>query len=133
MQNFQQIEHKILAHGKADNHDLESLRRVLYSHGKIDRQMADSLVALFKRVTHRTPAFEQFFYQAIKDHLLADSRIGSEQVVWLRQLVFADGKIADEERKLLQALKGEAKHVCLDFEMLFEECMNEPAEQRTCG
>ena len=32
---------------------------------------ADFLVELHKRVQHLTPAFEHFFYQAIKDHILA--------------------------------------------------------------
>ncbi len=133
MQTLQQIEHRILAHGKVDNHELEALRRLLYAHGKIERPLADNLVELFKRVTHRTPAFEQFFYQAIKDHLLADGRIGSEQTAWLRRLLLADGTIDDEQRKLLHELKGEAKHVCHDFELLFEECLKQPPEQRTCG
>ena len=42
---------------------------------------------------HMTPAFEQFFYQAIKDHILADGRIDAEEAAWLRRMLFADGKI----------------------------------------
>ena len=66
------------------------------------------------------PGFEQFFYQAIKDHILADGRISAEETAWLRQLLFADGKIEDEERKFLHQLKGEAKEVSPEFEKLFE-------------
>ena len=46
---------------------------------------ADFLVELHKRVQHRTPAFEQFFYQAIKDHILAHGRIDAEEAAWLRR------------------------------------------------
>ena len=82
---------------------------------------------------HRTPAFEQFFYQAIKDHILAHGRIDAEEAAWLRQMLFADGKLDDEERKFLHELKGEAKQFSWEFDVLCEESMKQPPEQRTCG
>jgi uncharacterized membrane protein YebE (DUF533 family) len=51
----------------------------------------------------------------------------------LRRMLFADGKIDDEERKLLHELKGEAKEVSREFEALFAESMKQPQEQHTCG
>ena len=133
MSDLRQIEHDILANGRVDGPELEVLRQRLYADGKIDRRGADFLVELHKRVQHLTPAFEHFFYQAIKDHILADGRIDAEEASWLRQMLFADGKIDDEERKFLHELKGEAKQVSREFEVLFEESMKQPPEQRTCG
>jgi uncharacterized tellurite resistance protein B-like protein len=133
MLNLRQIEQDILANGKVDSHELEVLRRELYADGKIDRAEADFLVELHKRVQHLTPAFEQFFYQAIKDHVLADGRIDAEEAAWLRRMLFADGKIDDRERKLLHELKGEAGQVSHEFEALFAESMKQPPEQHTCG
>ena len=133
MLKLRQIEQEIMAKGKVNSPELEVLGQQLYADGKIDRQRADFLVELYKRVQHRTPAFEQFFYKAIKDHILANGRIDAAEAAWLRQMVFTDGKIADEERKFLHELKGEAKNVSQDFEMLFAESMKQPPEQRTCG
>lgn len=133
MQQLQEIEKAILATGKVNGPELEALRTQLYTHGKIDRSQADFLVELHKRVQHRTPAFEQFFYQAIKDHILADGRIDAEEAGWLRRLLYADGKIDDEERRLLHEIKGEAKHLSREFEALFGESMKLPPEQHTCG
>src|SRR5438270_7869433 len=133
MLKLRQIEQDILANGKVDGPELEVLRRQLYGDGKIDRQGADFLVELHKRVQHRTPAFEQFFYQAIKDHILAHGRIDAGETAWLRRMLSADGRIDDEERKFLHELKGEAKHVSREFEALFGESMKQPPEQRTCG
>ena len=65
--------------------------------------------------------------------ILADGGIDAEEAVWLRQMLFADGKISDEERKFLRELKGEATQVGPEFKALFEECMKQPPEQRTCG
>jgi hypothetical protein len=105
----------------------------LYAGGKIDRTKADFLVDLHKRVQHLNPAFERLFYQAIKDHILADGWINPQDAAWLRQMLFADGNIDDEERKFLHELKGEAKKVCREFEGLFAESMKQTQEQHTCG
>jgi hypothetical protein len=133
MLKLRQVEQDILATGKVDRPELVRLRQELYVHGKIERPQADLLVDLHKRVQHMTPAFEHFFYQAIKDHILADGRIDAEEAVWLRQMLFADGSIKDEERKFLHELKGEAKHVSPEFEVLFKVCMKQAPEQHTCG
>ena len=133
MLELQQIERDILAIGKVEGQELDMLRRRVYAEDKINRPEADFLVELHKRVQHLTPAFEQFFYQAIKDHILADGRIDAEETAWLRRMLFADGKIDDEERKFLHELKGEARQVSNEFEALFNECIKQPPEQRTCG
>jgi hypothetical protein len=133
MLDLRQIEHDILAKGRVNGPELEVLRRQLYDSGTIGRQEADFLVELHKRVQHLTPAFEQFFYQAIKAHILAHGRINAEETAWLRRMLFADGKIDDEERKFLHELKGEAEQVSQEFEVLFKESMKQPPEQRTCG
>jgi len=128
-----QIEQDILAIGKVEGQELEVLRKRVYAGRKIDRQTADFLVDLHKRVQHRTPAFEKFFYQAIKDHILAHGRISKEESTWLRRMLFVDGKIDDEGRQFLHELEGEAKDVSYEFEALFNESKKEPTEQRTCG
>jgi len=133
MVELRQIEHDILANGRVDGPELEVLRRQLYANGNVDRRGADFLVELHKRVQHVTPAFEQFFYQAIKDHILAHGRIDAEEAAWLRRMLFANGKITDEERKFLHELKGEADQVSREFEVLFGESMKQPPEQHTCG
>lgn len=133
MLKLRQIEKEILATGKIDGRELETLRRQLYADGKIDRSKADCLVELHKRVQHLAPAFEQFFYQAIKDHMLADGWIDAADAAWLRRMLYANGKIHDEERKLLHELKSEAKKVSREFEGLFAERMTQPPEQSICG
>src|SRR5262245_20508064 len=133
MPELRKIEQDILASGKIDSPELEVLRRRLYAGGKIDRRGADFLVELHKLVQHLNPGFEQFFYRAVKDHLLADGRIDAEEAAWLRRVLLADGKIDDEGRKLLHELKGEAGRVSPEFEALFMESMKQPPEQRTCG
>ena len=133
MLSLREIEERVLANGRVEGHELATLRTLLYADGKIDRKKADFLVELHKRAQQRTRGFEQFFYQAIKDHILADGRIGAGETAWLRQMLLADGKIDDEERKFLHELKGEAKEIGPEFEALFRESMKQPPEQHTSG
>lgn len=133
MQNLRKLGQDILANGRVESQEIDLLHRELYVNGKIDRTGADFLVELYKRVQRKTPAFEQFYYQAIKHHILSDGRIEAEEAAWLRQLLFADGKIDDHERKLLHELKGEAKDTDPEFETLFKECMKQPQQQHTSG
>src|SRR5438552_19081274 len=96
MTKLRQIEHDILSTGKVDTPELELLRQELHAHGKIERPEADFLVELHKRVQHLTPAFDQFLYQAIKEHILAHGRIDAEEAVWLRRMLFPAGERDDE-------------------------------------
>ena len=114
---------EILANGKVDTAELETLRRELYADGKVDRREADWLVELHKRIQRRGPGWEDFFYQAIKDHLLADHKIDAQETAWLRQMILEDGLVDTREKKLLNELKGEAQQTSPEFEALYAECM----------
>jgi hypothetical protein len=133
MHELLRIKQDILARGKVDSDHLESLKLALYSGGKVSRPAADYLVELHKRVQHPNPGFEHLFYKVIKDHVLVNGKIDAEEVGWLRRMLFADGKIKDEERKFLHELKGEAKVSSPAFDELFTESMKEPQEQHTSG
>jgi len=53
---------KVLADGKIDGPEIESLTNLLYADGEIDREEAEFLVELHKRVERVSPKFEKFFY-----------------------------------------------------------------------
>jgi hypothetical protein len=133
MVSLREIEERVIANGRVDGHELSLLHNLLDADGKIDRKEADFLVVLHKRVRYRTQGFEQFFYNTIKKHILADGRIGAEETEWLRQMLFHDGKIEDEERKFLHELKGEAKQIGPEFWALYAESLKQPPEQHTSG
>jgi hypothetical protein len=100
MLNLRDIEESILATGKLDGRELEMLRQQLYADGKIDRRKADFLVELHKRVQHINPAFEQFFYQAIKYHVLSNGRI-NQSSAWKLLMGGASGWIIDWRNEML--------------------------------
>jgi len=132
LQQRQLIE-TIAANGKVDSDELVALRSAFPVDGRTTRDEADLLVELFKRVERRSPAFEQFFYQAVKGHVLTDGKIDAEEAAWLRRLLWADGVIDDRERKFLHDLRGEAKEVSPEFQALFDACLKSSPEARTAG
>ena len=99
----------------------QHLRRELYADGKIDRREADWLVELHKRVQRVSPGFEDFFYRAIKDHILADGTIDAEEAAWLRQMLSDGDKTGDRRKRFLHQLKGEARQVSPEFQALYDE------------
>ncbi len=133
MQELKRIETDIMAKGKVDSDHLTALHAVLYADKKIDRAEADFVVALHKKVQHPNPAFERLVYSAVKSHVLSDGTIDAEEAAWLRQMIFADGVVSDQERKFLNELKGEAKGVCPEFEALFKAAMEMPENAHTSG
>jgi len=114
---------KVLADGKIDGPEIESLTNLLYADGEIDRGEAEFLVELHKRVERVSPKFEKFFYQAIKDHVLTDGAINAAEVAWLRRIIFADETVEEREKKLIRELRGEARHICPEFEALYQDCV----------
>lgn len=123
MPQYRALMEKILSDGKVEGKEVAELRQMLYADGKIDRREAEFLIELHKRVERVSPAFEKFFYQAIKSHVLLDGVIDAEEAGWLRRMILADGRVDEREKKLLRELKGEAKTVSPEFQALFVECL----------
>ena len=120
---FRTLGMKILANGKIEGHEVESLRELISADGKIDREEAEFLIHLYRRTDQIAPAFEKFFFKVIKQHLLADGTIDSERAAWLRRLILVDGKVSERELKLLREIRGEAKDISVEGHALIEECL----------
>ena len=61
--------------------------------------------------------------EAIRTTILADGSISAAEVGWLRAYILADGKVDEDEKKLLRELKLLADQTCPEFLALFNECM----------
>lgn len=133
MTSLRDIEERVVANGRIEGHEIRLLRELLYADGKIDRDEADFLVGVHKRVVNRSHQFQQFFYDTIKKHILEDGRITAEETEWIRQMIEHDERLEDEERKFLHQLKGEAERVSPEFEALYQECMKRSPERHTAG
>src|SRR5437764_7587250 len=109
--DLRRLEQELLANGKIEGSELEVLRQHLGADRRISRDEAEFLIELHKRVQRVTPAFEKYFYQAIKRHVLDDGVIKPGEVTWLRTAVLGNGRTGDLSRKMLHELRGEAREV----------------------
>jgi uncharacterized tellurite resistance protein B-like protein len=123
MPQLRALMEKFLADGRIDGREIEALGELLPPGREITRAEAEFLMEMHKRVERVTPAFERFFYRAIKRHVLADGVIDAGEAAWLRRMILADGKVDDREKKLLRELKGEATRAAPEFDALFAECV----------
>ncbi len=119
----------LLADGVIDDAEVKVLRKELWADGKIDKQEVDFLIELRNQAQKRarggdlTPAFENLFFKAIEENVMADGVIDAREANWLRKMLFADGKIDAREKRFLQKIKKEAKKTSPAFDKLYEECM----------
>jgi hypothetical protein len=121
---FQALKEAILASGAIEDAGVEVLRRALRPDNPMDRGTVEWLLALRKEVPSVCPAFEGLLFQAVRSHVLKDGGITAEEARWLRQILFADGKIDDAGRTILRDLKREARRISPEFQLLYGECMN---------
>jgi hypothetical protein len=123
MANLQELKAKILADGRIDDEEVALLRHELYADGKIDKDEVEFLIALRNEAKATVPGFEQLFFQALKQNVLADGTIDAEEAAWLRAMLFADGKIDDGEKTFLRELRAAARSVSPAFQTLCDECL----------
>ena len=123
MPDLEKLKAKVLMRGIIEDRELETICRSLYADGKIDKPIIEFLVLLRNEARAVCPAFDEFFFEALKFHVLSDGAVNAEEAGWLRQVLLAHGRIDAQKRKLLKDVKSEARWVSREFEHLFEQCM----------
>ena len=121
----------ILADGKIDDAEVKVLQRELWADGKIDAKEVAFLIELRNSAQKKAkakqaevnPKFETLFFKAIEQNVLRDGKISNKEATWLRKMLFADGKIDDNEKKFLNRIKKSATKTSPEFDQLFQECL----------
>ena len=121
----------LLADGQIDDKECSALKRELWEDGKIDKNEVKFLIELRNQAQKKAkalkaevnPTFTKLFFKAIEDNVLKDGTISGSEAKWLRDMLFADGKIDDDEKKFLTKIKKAATKTSPAFEALYTECM----------
>jgi uncharacterized membrane protein YebE (DUF533 family) len=119
----------LLADGKIDDAEVKVIKKELYADGQIDRKEVEFLIDLRNAAQRKaaggalSTAFENLFFKAITDNVLQDGVISTKEATWLRNMLFADGKIDDNEKKFLKKLKAGATKTSPAFDALYTECV----------
>jgi hypothetical protein len=119
----------ILSDGKIDAAECKILKRELWADKRIDTDEVRFLVDLRNAAQKKakasgkrlTPAFNTLFFKAIADNVLRDGKITANETSWLRQMLYADGRIDAREHALMKQLYRRAKERSPEFEALYRE------------
>ena len=121
----------ILADGVIDDAEVRALQKEFWADGKIDAKEVEFLIELRNNAQKKAkakkvevnPKFETLFFKAIEENVLRDGKITNKEASWLRKMLFADGKIDDNEKKFLTKIKKSATKTSPDFDQLCQECL----------
>lgn len=119
----------LLADGTIDEAEVKVLRKELFADGKIDRKEVDYLIELRNsaqkkaraRKENVSEAFEKFFFTCLEANVLDNGIISKREAAFIKEALFADGKIDDGEKKFLMTLKRKATKVSPEFETLYKK------------
>ena len=123
MSKLAELKARVLADGSIDDAEVEVLRGELYADGTIDREEAEFLASLRNEAKSTCPAFEKFYFEALKKHVLADGSIDVDEANWVRGMVFADGTIDAAEKQFLRDLHTQAREICPEFQKLLDDAL----------
>ena len=113
----------LLSDGRIDLKETAIVKEEIFADDKVDKSELEFLFSLRKEAESCVQAFNDLFFAAVKKHMLSDGAISAAEAKWLRKMIFADGSIDEDEKKLMQALKHEARDVAPEFNQLYDECM----------
>lgn len=97
----------ILKDGKIDPEEVQQLREALYEDGKIDKEEAEALFRLNNEASEKCPEFKELFVEALTDYFLENGELDVEEQQFLKDQIFADSEVDENEKALLEALASE--------------------------
>lgn len=122
MHDLKQIRQNILANGSITLSDIPDLRKIVYKDGRVSRKEADFLFDLRGELLNfgNLKEWDEFFIQAICDHLLEDNILEADEVSWLIERIGEDKYIDEVEQELLHRLSAKAKSFPSDLKKIQE-------------
>lgn len=111
----------ILAEGHIDTKEVRILRQAFLDYDRIDTEELVFLKELRNQAKSYVKSFTELYIDSVKNYMLAEGAyLNPEKAKWLRQAIFADGQVDEEEKRLLRELKAEAKKTSPEFEVLYQ-------------
>jgi hypothetical protein len=121
MLDFLNLKADILRSGHLGEREMDRLCEALYAEGRVDSEIVQFLASIRREAQSVCRAFEHLFADIVMHNVLVNGSIPAERVVWLRDLLLADGPPRESDKKLLWELKRQTKKVCPEFRQLYEE------------
>lgn len=130
---LQELRTKVLHDEKITVDEVEVIREYLRQDGRLNLDDMKVLIELLSDAKEVCPEFDELFFPALKEVVLADGLIGSDEQFYLLKMLYSDGHIRDCERTFLAELRREAKQTSPEFEWLCETAAQAPAKNWDVG
>ncbi len=126
MGNLYQLQERLLADDRITADEVEVIHNYIHEDGELDMEDLKFLVNLLSSAREVCSEFDDLFFPTLKQIVLADGKIGSDEQFYLLKMLYSDGLVRDVERDFLFELRNEATDVPPEFEALCEEILTVP-------
>jgi hypothetical protein len=116
---------KVVAGGDIEDPDVEVLRGLVCPDGVINSEGIEFLSVLRREARTVCASFEELFFAAVRQKVLADNCINAAEAGWLYRVLVARGFLGQAEKEFLLSLNREAKHVSPEFVRIYDECLKD--------
>ena len=128
MAGLYELQFKLLADRKITRDEVSLIEEQIRRDGRLDLDDVKFLVQLLADADEVCPEFDELFFPALKEVLLADGKIGLDEQFYLLKMLYSDGHLRDSERQFLKELRDEAHAITPEFEQLYATAMAAPAK-----
>lgn len=121
MAGLKRLEANLLRDGRITEAEVAIIREHVEADGRLDLEDVKFLVELLSEAREVCTAFDDLFFPALKEVLLADGKVGLDEQFYLLKMLYSDGHIRPREMQFLDELRREADETSPEFEALYRE------------
>lgn len=115
-----------LANKKIDDAEVAAIREHIHADGQLDIEDVKLLIELYCEAREYPAAFENLFFDVLKQVMLADGEVSPIDQFYLLKMLYSDRVIRERELDFLRKLKRDAKHFSPEFESLYQNAVESP-------
>jgi hypothetical protein len=119
----------LLSDGTIEETEVKVIKKELYTNGRIDQKELEFLIDLRSAARKKargaplSARFENLFFKAVHDNVLAHGNLSAKETTFLRKAIMTNGKMHAPEMAFVRRLKKAAKTTSPAFDKLFLECV----------
>jgi len=133
MGRLHELRSQLLRDRRITSDEVGLIRDYIIEDGKLDLDDVKFLVELLGDAQEVCSEFDELFFPVLKEAILADEKIGQDEMFYLLKMLYSDGHVRDSEKQFLCELRDEAVEVTPQFESLFETAMQSPVKNWSVG
>ena len=133
MAGLQETLSELLRDRKITENEVQVVQEFIHRDGRLDLADVRFLVELLSNADEVCPEFDELFFPALKQVILEDGKIGSDEQFYLLKMLYSDGHVRDSEKQFLVELQRDADEVTPEFRELCETALGAPAKNWDVG